>query len=260
MRICFLLFLAMPLFALKLITYQINDEDKNALNITLSFDGAYNGKIEPKRNNESVWISLNGVTYFKKEQRDLASDLITRILILPEQNKTTIELKVKSDVDISSKPINDNTGFMIRALPKGAVAEIKQQDLQVKGSNFEGFDYTNYIIVIVVLFLLLIVLWWFNRQVMRRGKFESRDLRIIFQRPLDRHNQFIILEYGSKRFVMIIGNSNIVLDTIEIQAEQSIKAPKKPAQKKEEKSFENFFEENKQRLQRLIQGDKDKPL
>ncbi|EJJ5532426.1 hypothetical protein NJC97_001864, partial [Campylobacter jejuni] len=47
---------------------------------------------------------------------------------------------------------------------------------------------------------------------------------------------------------MIIGNSNVILESVEIPEEQTIKHIEKT-----EKNFDSFFEENKKRIQNLIE-------
>lgn len=69
----------------------------------------------------------------------------------------------------------------------------------------------------LVLFVLLIVLWWLKRTLAFKNTGVTRDFRMVFQRFLDKNNQLIVFEYASKRYTMIVGNSNIVLEEIEIQ-------------------------------------------
>ena len=251
MKFYVLLFLALPLFALNIIDYKIHSNNANSVNITLSFDGVYEGQIDQKRSKNELLITLNNLNYSKEEVKNINSSLLSKMLISPSKNKTVIMFEAKSEAKIDLSLINDKTGLMIRALPQTAVISSTLPLRQEQEAKIEGFDYTNYIIVILLLFLLLIALWMLNKRLTRRGATSNKDFRIIFQRPLDRHNQFIILEYGLKRFVMIIGNSNIILESIDIKEEQ------KTPIKKEEKSFESFFEENKQRLQRLIKGKQE---
>ncbi|MBK1974062.1 hypothetical protein JG677_08405 [Campylobacter sp. TTU-622] len=74
---------------------------------------------------------------------------------------------------------------------------------------------------------------------------DIKNFNIIFQKPLDRNNQFMILEYNSKRYVMIIGQSNLLLESSEIPVDKMEKDL-------EDKNFNSFFEENKRKIQNLI--------
>lgn len=246
-RICLLLILALPLFATKLLEYKIHNEQKDSVNITLSFDSTYNGKIEEERNKEMLRLTLNGVSYAKEELKTINSSLITKMLISPnpKENKTIIALEVKDDVRLNTQNINDNTGLMIRALDKQAPTGTLSFRQEPQKSNFGGkFDYISYIIIVSILIVLLGILWWLSRGM--KGKSQAKQFRVLFQRALDRQNKFVILEFDSKHYIMVVGSSNVLLDVVEKGSQKPQTEEKKP------KSFENFFNENKERLQKLI--------
>ncbi|HIG0017562.1 TPA: hypothetical protein ACX792_001874, partial [Campylobacter jejuni] len=98
------------------------------------------------------------------------------------------------------------------------------------------------------LVILLIVLWWFKKTMVYKNNNVSRDFTMIFQRFLDKNNQLVIFDHANKRYTMIIGNSNVLLESVEIPEEQTIKHTEKT-----EKNFDSFFEENKKRIQNLIE-------
>ena len=274
LRFFALLLCALPLCAVNLLKYEIYPSEQNeSVNITLSFDGAYNEKPIEKRDKDAVQLTLNGVNYAKEELKAINSPLITGIFVRPnaKENKTTLMLEAKNDVLINTKAINDNTGLMIRALDKNAPISAggffyKQEPQK---NSFEGkFDYTSYILIMVLLLLLLGTLWWLSRSV-KRGR-NTKEFRVLFQRPLDRQNKFVVLEFGSKSFVMILGISNVLLETIDKNSQTPTDTPntqnpqdtkrtmpsstKQAPAKKAQKSFESFFEENKTRLQNLIKS------
>lgn len=252
-RICLLLILALPLFATKLLEYKIHNEQKDSVNITLSFDSTYNGKIEEERNKEMLRLTLNGVSYAKEELKTINSPLITKMLISPnpKENKTIIALEVKDDVRLNTQNINDNTGLMIRALDKQAPTGTLSFRQEPQKSNFGGkFDYTSYIIIVSILIVLLGILWWLSRGM--KGKSQAKQFRVLFQRALDRQNKFVILEFDSKHYIMVVGSSNVLLDVVEKGSQKPETEEKKP------KSFENFFNENKERLQKLIKTPEPK--
>ncbi|MBK1994190.1 hypothetical protein FSE90_08010 [Campylobacter novaezeelandiae] len=80
---------------------------------------------------------------------------------------------------------------------------------------------------------------------LNRKNVNIKNFSIIFQKPLDRNNQFMILEYNLKRYVMIIGQSNLLLESTEISDDKIQKDSN-------DKNFNSFFEENKRKIQNLI--------
>lgn len=258
MRIWFLLFFALPLWAVNLVSYSIYDT-KDRVDLLLSFDGAYNGKISQKKQGSFSLLSFTDLKYPKSETKNLNSQVAKRILISPNGNDTNIMFENENDANISVSALENNKfALRIRAqLPKNDIISeniIQQETMpKPKESSLEGYDYTNYIIVMLVLVLMLIGLWWFKRTMMFKNSINIKDFNIIFQRALDRSNQFMILEYSNKRYVMIIGNSNLLLESYEISKDERINQHK-------ESGFDSFFEENKRKIQDLIQAKKNKNI
>ena len=315
-----LLTLAAPLFAVNLVDIKSFIDKNDSVNITLSFDEAFNGEIVEKRDKEAVLLTLNGVNYGKKETRTINSPLISEMLISPDKNKTSIMLKAAANVRVNAEKINGGTGIMVRAFSANAQATPLNFNFNnAQNSQFRGYDFSNYLYVVGLLLVLLAVFWWLSRS-LRRARLGGRDFRVLFQRPLDKSNKFAIFEYGSKRYTMILGTSNILLNVEDLEGFEDLNAsgalnsrnlggnssvnlgansggnlansganfgnsansatnlanssvnsanssanlgenvgknaPR--AKKNDKKSFESFFEENKQKLQKLIMGEKGK--
>ena len=288
MKKIFALILAVPLFAVNLIDIKSFIDKNESVNITLSFDGAFNGEIAEKRDKEAVLLTLNGVNYGKKETRTLNSPLISEMLISPDKNKTSIMLKAAENVRVNAEKINNGTGIMVRALSQNAqggglnLTALTLNDSQ-QSVRFQGYDFTNYVLILVLLFVLLGIFWWLSRS-LKKGRFAGKEFRVLFQRPLDKSNKFAIIEYDSKRYTMILGTSNILLDSVDLNEANSAENLANSGQNsglnssssvnsgsnsgassqnskndKKQRSFESFFEENKQRLQRLIKGKEENP-
>ncbi|XAK23638.1 hypothetical protein AAID94_07325 [Campylobacter coli] len=255
MKVLLLSILALPLFAVELISYNIYDRN-DRVDLMLSFDSAYGGKISQKKEKNLTLLTFSDLKYSKEELKSLNSGLVDKISISSKDNNTYIMLQNKQPVSLELSSINDKFGVRIRAVQQGKESINPEQNnlstneeliLNSKKTSLEGYDYTNYILVMSVLFILLIVLWWLKRTLAFKNAGISRDFHVVFQRFLDKNNQLIVFEYASKRYTMIVGNSNIVLEETEISDYE----PK--TTEKSEKNFDSFFEENKKRIQNLIE-------
>ena len=110
--------------------------------------------------------------------------------------------------------------------------------------------------VLGVLLLLLLILWWARKRAMRnlgagggwlmpkRSAPPAGDLPpeavIRFQKPLDANNRLLLVEFGAKQYLMVVGNSNLLLDTF---FEGRIE---------EEDDFTRMFEANKKQLDHFL--------
>ncbi|MBS4406361.1 hypothetical protein [Campylobacter vulpis] len=246
-KICFLLLISLPLFSAKLINYNIYDRN-DRVDLMLSFDSAYQGKISQKKEGEFALLSFEGLEA-KEELKSLSSKLINKIQISSKNNATHIMFQTREKLDFSISVINDKFGLRIRALPEGTnlpslsqpikQEASKQGGLMPKPKDIESYDYTNYILVMLVLVLLLIILWWFKKTNVSSKNFGG----IKFQRNIDKNNQLVVLDYENKRYILIVGNSNLLLESKEIPQEEV---------KVGEENFNSFFENNKRKIQNII--------
>lgn len=251
MKFLLLFCMALPLFGAKILDYNIYPRD-DRVDLTFSFDTPYDGGINQSKKDNILIITLDAKTS-KEEDQTIDSNIIKKVKIFSQGEKTLIALNLGEKVEIKADSIGDKFGLRLRAQKEGVVSlsSIKQtsmlpeENLQTNKQE-DNYDFTNYILVMSALLLLLIGLWVLK--IYLRSKYPlDRNFNLIFQRPLDRHNQLIVFEYGTKRYTMVIGNSNLVLETSEaIAEEKSVKINSK------EKDFNSYFEENKQRLQNLL--------
>lgn len=253
MRLLVLFFLILPLYSVELISYNIYDRN-DRVDLMLSFDNAYNGKISQKKEKNLTLLTFSDLTYSKDELKELNSQLVDKISISSKNNNTYIMLQNKQNINLELSSINDKFGVRIRAIEQGkaniqsVVSPIttanNSQELmpKSKSTSLEGYDYTTYILVMLILVILLIVLWWFKKTMIYKNNNVSRDFTMIFQRFLDKNNQLVVFDHANKRYTMIIGNFNVLLESVEIPEEQTIKHTEKT---------EKNFEENKKEFKIL---------
>ena len=258
MKILSLFLLVLPLFSVELVGYNIYDRN-DRVDLMLSFDRAYNGKISQKKEKDLTLLTFSGLKYSKEELKELNSQLVSKISISSKDDNTYIMFQNKENINLEVSSINDQFGVRIRALGQEITTQTiapklnSTQELMPKPKNtsLEGYDYTNYILVMLILIVLFIVLWWFKKIILYKNNGSSRDFNMVFQRFLDKNNQLIVFEYANKRYTMIIGNSNILLENVDIPKDQKTKYGENAEEK-----FDSFFEENKKRIQNLIEQRK----
>lgn len=216
-RIIFLLLSLHTLsHAVNLLEYKINPNDENSLNITFSFDGKFDSKnVIERRSDEALTLILKGVNFAKSEEISVNSPLVSEFLIKGGAD-TTVAMKTAANSRINLDEINGGTGLMLRVLGENAALMPLNSNSQ-KSTSLVKYDFTNYLMIMSLLIVLLIVFWWLSRS-LKRSKFGGKEFKILFQRPLDKANKFAILEYDSKRYTMILGTSNILLNIEDLGA------------------------------------------
>jgi len=106
-----------------------------------------------------------------------------------------------------------------------------------------------------ILLILLTVLWFVKKKglgsfakgsgwLMPKGTPYAgkipEEAVIRFQKPLDAHNRLLLIEFGGKQYLTVVGNTNLLLDTF---SAGNIEA---------EEDFAQMFEANKRQLDHFL--------
>lgn len=263
MRYLLLIFLSLPLFGVNLLTYNIYERDQR-VDLMLSFDAPYEGKIVQKLENGINILTLNGVSFSQNIDRTLDSMILQTMSIEGSQNSTNLVLWADKPISIEAAMTKDRYGLRVRVLSGNTTtntATATQNNINnaIQFANEDSMLDTKYIIVMVFLVILIIILFFIKRYITSSKnisygvidiknplqKFIKSDnkngIDIIFQRPLDKQNQIMLLKHENRKYLILVGSSNVVLDKFGADNIQT------------SDDFEVFFEENRQRLGKFLE-------
>ena len=255
-----LLFLStiLPIFASNLLTYNIY-ERTDRVDIMLSFDAPYEGNIFQKREKNTTSLILNSLSYEQSVNKNINSKIVQELdrdAIIVNASKTTDGFGLR--IRVSPK----NTASQVANMPQAsAKIEPPTQALQ---SEPEPIVDARYFIVLGVLLALLIFLFIFKKIMVSKSEFsgfanakssepnstksinwllknQNNDVNVIYEKPLDRVNKLMLLSYENRRYLVLVGSSNVMLDSF---GEDKIQ---------NEQDFTAFFEENKKKLGAFLQ-------
>ncbi|ASM39537.1 hypothetical protein CSPB12327_06695 [Campylobacter sp. RM12327] len=264
MRYLLLIFLSLPLFGVNLLTYNVYERDQR-VDLMLSFDAPYEGKIVQKLENGINILTFDGVSFSQTIDRTLDSMILQTMSIEGSRNSTNLVLWADKPISIEAAMTKDRYGLRVRILSGNTTINtttatqnsIKNSAIQF--ANEDSMFDTKYIIVMVFLFILIIILFFIKRYITssKNISYGVRDIKnplqkfikndnkngidIIFQRPLDRQNQIMLLKHENRKYLILVGSSNVVLDKFGADNIQT------------SDDFEVFFEENRQRLGKFLE-------
>lgn len=261
MRIFFALFMFFSwVNASNLLTYNVY-ERSDRVDIMLSFDAPHEGGISQKNDATSITLSINDLGYDKMIEKSINSNIIQELAIIPEKNNT-LKVVLKSDKRISvvaSKTV-DGFGLRIRSsilqTPTQSSSETTSASLSTTSSASADIIDTRYIIVIVILlFLIGLMLWIKKRLGIQSGKSSStasngggkswlfnpktgsqQEVNVLHKKQIDNQNSVVLFEYGTIKYLVMTGNSNVLLEKFQ------------DGEVKDTNDFEKVFEENRRRL------------
>lgn len=269
MRFLLLLFISLPIFASNLLTYNIYERG-DRVDIMLSFDSAYDGSLKQQSGNGVTDLFLSDLVIDNDIDKSINSDIIQNLFITTTADKTAtkVELKWNEPISITASKTADKFGLRIRvAKLNQAIKTVIPPNIKTKDSTNVSYDIdSKYITVIIILFVLLIVLFFVKKMIMKqkiaanspftvsKGTPTKKQqsvknsfvpvgdgVEVLYEKSLDETNKVALLSFEGKRYLVLFGSSNVLLDKF---GEDKIK---------DEEDFEVFFEENRQKLGRYLE-------
>ncbi|MDD3343837.1 MAG: hypothetical protein PHR87_09710 [Sulfurospirillaceae bacterium] len=256
MKILFaLLTLVVYSYASNLLTYNVY-ERSDRVDIMLSFDAPHEGSIAQKNDASSITLTINDLSYDRLIEKSINSAIIQELSIVPEKNNS-IKIILKSDKQISviaSKTV-DGFGLRIRGSimqsPAQRAATTQPSSATTLGDATSDILDMRYILVVCVLIVLLLVMFWIRKRVASGSGVKNsggkswlfnpktgntQEVTLLHKKPIDNNNSVVLFEYGSIRYLVMTGNSNVLLEKFE------------NGEVKDNSEFEKVFEENRRKL------------
>lgn len=260
MRIILFFLLASCVYASNLINYNIYKRD-NYVDIMLSFDSPYENSEQMRilNSNDTTEVILNDLTLADKSSININLPYVKDILFYQKDANTIINIKGDEKLNIQPAITKDRFGLRIRIVPLKDNEKVEANKI-VYADDIQDFSYLRYFIVVCVLLVALIVLTLLKRKLTKSkhistGKeFKIEDIsskasaflslnkthcEILCIKRLDAYNTFVVLTCEKKKYHLIIGNTNILLNSL--------------AATEEQQDYEKYFNENKQKLESMLQ-------
>ena len=265
MRIFFALFvLCSWINASNLLTYNVY-ERSDRVDVMLSFDAPHEGGISQKSDATSITLTINDLSYDKMIEKSINSNIIQELTIIPEKNNT-LKVVLKSDKKVSvvaSKTV-DGFGLRIRSSIMQAPtqsSEAATSSVPTSTTSSTDFIDTRYIIVIVILLFLIVLMLWIKRRLgiqtirpassasnggggkswlFNQKTGNSQEVNVLHKKQVDNQNSVVLFEYGSIKYLVMTGNSNVLLEKFQ------------NGEVKDDNDFEKVFEDNRRRLDEYL--------
>ncbi len=265
-----LLLLAHTLFAVTLLNQNIYEREKR-VDLMLSFDAPFEGSIKKSVAPDGrLDIKLTGVQVLKPFRKELQNGLIEAVAITGAgKNAALVKITpAAKHLSVDASKTIDGFGLRLRIIPatvpaektaaaKSTAAAVSQQQGATRPLNTLKSSDTlpgwRYWAVLGIMLFLLLILWLVKRKKLpgmagagwlmpktAGTKAYPEGAVIRYQKPLDPQNRLLLLEFNSKQYLLVVGNSNLLLDTF---SEERIEDPD---------SFTSLFEANKKQLDHFL--------
>ncbi len=264
-----LLLLCISLFSTTLLTYNTYDRE-DRVDIMLSFDTPYNGKIFLKKDGNTFSIILNNIFFNKTVTKNINSPILEQMKIVPQDKNIKIILISKKKINIIASKTTDGFGLRLRALPQNSA---KKQNFNIASSSKEQnsildksiktdssyYGDLRYYAVIAILLFLLAVLWLVKKRVgvassqkwlFGNNSIKSDEVKILYRKPIDTKNSVLLLSYKNRKYLILTGSSNQLLDKF-----NSEDVP--VSDESDDEEFKKIFAQNRQKLDEFLRVGND---
>lgn len=249
MRIVLLILTLTSLLASATITNHNIYKQDDSIDLMLTFDEPYLGKISKKKEAESTILMLDNIKIQESITEEITSHIMQKVRILPYENHVFIKVDALKPYTIEASKTIDNHGLRIRVKPK-MMQTLPPAKFETKKEQDISGSFLKVIAVLAFMILLLYLLkrWITNSNqtstswLFHKDPNKKQDIQILQQKALDTKNRVALLEYNGMNYLVILGSSNIILD-------------KFTSEDKEAKGeFHTLLKQNGQKLDKFLQS------
>jgi flagellar biogenesis protein FliO len=205
MKKAIFLLLASFLFAANLINVDFLPH-KNKVDVLFSLDEKYKGKVVKLKENE---FYLTNIFTTKIVDKKFDNEFLKEIKVEPYKDGIKVKITPKEDVKTTFALTPEGYGIRLR------IERLTQKTNEVKKLMMKNpvkeVDLTAYFIGLAILIILAIILYLLRKK-MPKLPSKEMSMQVIAQKPIDAKNKVILFGFNKRKYLMLVGNSNILLD------------------------------------------------
>ncbi|MDF1884137.1 hypothetical protein JHD49_09315 [Sulfurimonas sp. SAG-AH-194-C21] len=270
MKYLLLFLLPFSLYASKILSYNIY-ERTNRADVMITFDTPFSGVIKQSKSTNKIIIKLQGASIELSRSKKVNSDFLHALTITPLKGQTQIVASISPNVRLIASKTSDAYGLRLRftdavvGKPKSTqeLTSNSLSSLPTKKSDAMSSSYYIVVSILIVGIIILLILkkkmplpnstkqnksWLFNSNDAKDTKVQTplnlntsdAMVSIRFQKPIDNQNSVVMLDFGNESYLVLMGNSNILLDKFK---------DNKPTSQRE---FDSILQERNQELEDFL--------
>jgi len=259
-----LIFLLLISFAnsANLLTHNVY-ERSDRVDVMLSFDSPYEGKISQKRGANITTLTLSDLTYDRLIEKNINSNILQAITIAPNKDSISVILKSENAIGVIASKTVDGFGLRIRTkevtkAPQKQVTSAIQTNAKTPITRNPTEDLVDgrYLSVIFLLCIMVIFMFWLKKRITKKSaqvktknswlfkenskNIPSGEVNVLHQKQIDNTNSVVLLEFENRKYLVMTGSSNVLLEKF---SQGDIK---------DDGDFEKAFEDNRKKLDEYL--------
>lgn len=242
-----LLLLPLSLYSSKILSYNIYERTDRA-DVMITFDTPFSGVIKQSKGKNKIIIKLQGASIETSKIKKVNSNYLHSLVITPLKEYTQIAASVSSSTRLIASKTADAYGLRLRftkkSLSKPSLSQNESfsNNLSSLPTKQETGMSASYYIVVTILIIGIVILLILKKRMVQTSPtkpqnswlFNSNEqthtaanepitqetttnnlekmVSIRFQKAIDNTNSVVMLDFGEESYLVLMGNSNILLD------------------------------------------------
>ncbi|MDF1878664.1 hypothetical protein JHD46_03315 [Sulfurimonas sp. SAG-AH-194-C20] len=276
MKYLLLFLLPFSLYASRILSYNIY-ERTNRADVMITFATPFEGVIKQSKSTNKIIIKLENASIESSRSKKVNSDFLHALTITPLKGQTQIVASISPNVRLIASKTSDAYGLRLRFTDAVVTKQKATQATSYNSLNLptkkNSEMSSSYYIVVTILILGIIILLVLKKRMIAQPKtkkndswlFNSNDTKtqtdtaiqtplnvtdsmvsIRFQKAIDNQNSVVMLDFGHESYLVLMGNSNILLDKF---------TDNKPTSQQE---FDSILQERNQELEDFLGTSENK--
>ncbi len=243
MRYIFILLLSfLHVSASNLLTYNVYEKN-NRVDILLSFDSPYNGKILQEKDGNNVRLLLSDLYTNKEINSSINSFILQDLSILYDDFITLIDLKSDAPIDVFAAKTKDGFGLKIGVLLSDL--HVNKTQLQEQ-NNTNNFDFVKFFMFLCIFALIGVILY-----ILRSKKSKFKEPNLLCEKSLSERSKVVLFEFNSYQYLVLVSRGIKVLDKFD--KGDSVKITS-------DDEFQKICDTHNQEIEEYLKTQEDTPL
>lgn len=222
-------------FGASLLSTSVNENDAS-VEINLTFDAPFDGSIEQNSTESSTILKISGIAIDSKKEIPLNQNSLMSMILMSKDGPLGTKLEFITKKEVVFEALKNNDGYKLQlkaapAQPTPVLAPSQTPKIETAAAtpapkqDDDGLGW-RYIVVISFLTLLVAIAFYIKKRVIVKNGQQSGwllpkshkpedvsdDVKVITQSFLDPSNKLMLVEYSGIKYLLLVGNTNVVVD------------------------------------------------
>lgn len=199
----------------------VSTQESDNIKLVMNFDKTFDGTIEQNQTTKGLLLTISNLNVEQRKDFTFENSFIQKaVLAKIAQNQAVLFIETTNPINTNIVKTTDGQKITVVATQK-AVPRADIEAVEPMKDNTWDILGWRYAVVIVFMIVLIVILLIVKKKMLGNpqgtisnmlSKVQSDELKIVTQRFIDNTNKLVLLEYEDAKYLILVGNSSMVID------------------------------------------------